>query len=86
MDKTFEETKYKLLKKGIKYNIRGGRGVQFYSVLALTIFICGFLIARLVNVFTNHATSVKRDLVVTFFQGLGLAGVIMAYDKLSNLF
>ncbi|RSL33016.1 hypothetical protein D7Z54_11920 [Salibacterium salarium] len=57
-----------------------------YSMLALTIFVCGFFIARIVNVFTNHATSVKRDIVVTFFQGLGLAGAVMIYDQLSHLF
>ncbi|SFP86034.1 hypothetical protein [Salibacterium halotolerans] len=52
-----------------------------FAAVAAVIFVCGFLIARVVNVFWN-ASSIARDIVVTFFQGLALAGVIMIWKLL----
>ncbi|MGY4691285.1 hypothetical protein [Salibacterium sp. K-3] len=52
-----------------------------FAAAAAVIFVCGFIIARIVNIFWS-SSSIARDAVVTLFQGLALAAVIMIWKLL----
>ncbi|MFD2705993.1 hypothetical protein [Salibacterium lacus] len=55
--------------------------MYMFAAAAVVIFVCGFTMARIVNIFWE-SSSILRDAVVTLFQGLALAAMIMIWRLL----